>query len=166
MKLKLLKILLFPTIVTFLNGYNPKFANFILEMVHKYNFYNCDNTIIQKVFSAVDGEDIRVNVSKFDNIRNQISLTTTFGYPNDSVYIYSVIRKDNNKCYVDETAVITFNKSCIEVQNSDPQFKLKGRTADFFWTQNKIGVIKILKPLNTNQCLVIFEKDFASKQDH
>ena len=141
--MNLLKISLFFTMATFLNAYNPQFANFVLKMAHKYDFYNCDNTI-KKIFNAVDGEDIRVNVSRFEGINNQISLTTTFGYKGDSIYINVVLRKDRNQCYVNENAVLTFNKSCIEVQNSEPQFKLIGRIADFFWTKNKIGVIKIL----------------------
>ncbi len=158
MKALLLSIWLIP-----LFSYDQKFMDFVLNMAHKKNFYNCDNAI-KEVFKNVGGSDIRVDVAYFPEIKDSLRITATFGNKGDSIYIYTIIRKFNHKCYIYENVMLTSSNSCIEYQNKSKSFNYISGSTDFYWFQNKGGINMILKPLN-NGCIATYNMGITTPQN-
>jgi len=147
-------LLLLPVI---LSGANPKFIEFTLQQAHSKGFFGCDEAI-KDAFKNAGGNDIRVNTDWFKETKKDfLKLTSTYGSKGDSIFIEAELRKNNGKCYMTETSIITTKKSCIAYANELKAFKFIAETGDYSWMKSERGVRLLLKPLNGG-CIATFQR--------
>ncbi|MBW6488549.1 hypothetical protein [Sulfurimonas sp.] len=139
------------------NAGDSKFIQFALKQAHDRGFMGCD-AAITSAFENAGGDDIRVNTQLFDDTKNDsLKLTATYGSKGDSVFLEVELRTHAGKCFMTKTSVITSTKSCTAYASEMKAFEFVAETADYVWTQNKGGVIMLLKPLNGG-CITTFQR--------
>lgn len=159
---KVLVVLFLLLAATTSNAENLDYINFAIKQAHSVGFYGCESAI-KSVFSTADGNDIRVKVDYFEELKKDtIKLTATWGSQGDSIYSESEFRKLSGKCFWTRTGLVTTTKSCAAYANEMNEFKFTADMADFTWMEHKNnGVTMQMKPFNGG-CVAIYQSASSS----
>lgn len=136
---------------------NPQFAEFAVQQAHKQGFKGCD-AAIREMHEHAGGEDIRVNVTTFQNNPNILSMVSTWGAKGDSIFAKSTFVNRGKNCLYDTTTIITSNKSCLAYAQGVPAFTYSAEVGDYIWMKNKGGVNLLLTPVDDG-CVATFTVD-------
>ena len=138
-------------------GSDPDFVEFVVNVAHKRGFTHCDEAV-RETFSLAGGSDMRVITETFPGFEDDmLKITAAYGDVGDSIFLEAEFRRRGDVCLATSTVLLTTTDSCAEQAAQMPAFKLQAKTLDLFFTQNECGIPMILKPVG-NGCVAIFQQ--------
>tara|TARA_R110002095_G_scaffold209051_2_gene195286 strand:+ start:969 stop:1460 length:492 start_codon:yes stop_codon:yes gene_type:complete len=134
-------------------------VNFINKMIEKRGMHGC-RKVISDIFQGKN-DDVRVNTSVMPGEKNALKITVTHGRKGDSMMTDVFLRKLNDKCIANVTAIMTSSKSCLSCLGKIKGYKVSGECADFTEFLHDKGGTMYMKPMG-NGCIVTMLSDFRS----
>jgi hypothetical protein len=103
------------------NAGDPRFLDFVVDSVHKRQFYGCDGAI-RDVFANVGGDDIRVNTDLLPGVTDTIIVTAAWGDPGDTVLVREIFRKSGSTCWAIGGTLLVETNSCQKAAADGSQY--------------------------------------------
>ncbi|MHB0765817.1 hypothetical protein ACYCFC_15770 [Stutzerimonas sp. NM35] len=136
---------------------DQSFVDFAVKQAHSQGFTGCDAAIKLQHRNA-GGSDIRTNVTTYKDNPNLLTMLSTWGSKDDSVFSKATYLKQGQECFYDVTTIITTSKSCLAYAQSVPAFKYIAEAGDYIWMKNEGGANLLLTPAG-NGCVATFSVD-------
>ncbi|WP_062270451.1 hypothetical protein [Endozoicomonas arenosclerae] len=129
-------------------------ASNLIELAHKAGFDRCDSAIATE-FKDLATQGNGVASTGYFNDRS-FNIMATWGDEKDNVWKNTTFIKFGRSCLAYSVIGTTYNASCSNFNEKNPEWGVIKAQGGFTWTRNKGGVNAIMKSLPNGSCEITY----------